>query len=157
PYPFSIRKDRQLDAFQQKAWDYLSANPKGMMSDNEVRDGKNIVRVAVADTLVTQTCVDCHNTWPGSPKTGWKIGDVRGIVEITPVIDRQLAHGGELSRAITSGVALLGLLLICIALFVTRSVTKPIGGMVRAMKRLAAGDTSVAVPGGERSDEIGAM
>ena len=28
-YPFPNRKDRTLDAFQQQAWDYLSANPTG--------------------------------------------------------------------------------------------------------------------------------
>jgi methyl-accepting chemotaxis protein len=26
-YPFANRRDRRLDAFQQEAWDYLSANP----------------------------------------------------------------------------------------------------------------------------------
>jgi methyl-accepting chemotaxis protein len=156
-FPFPNRKDRKLDEFQQKTWDYLSANPNGVMSQNEERDGKNVVRVAVADTMVTQACVNCHNTTAGSPKTDWKVGDVRGVVEITTVIDQQLAHGAALSRTITAGVGLIGLLLIGIALFVTRSVTKPIGGMVRAMKQLATGDTSVAVPGGERRDEIGAM
>ncbi len=156
-YPFPNRKDRKLDEFQQKTWDYLSANPRGVMSQNEERDGKNVVRVAVADTMVTQTCVSCHNTTAGSPKTDWKVGDVRGVIEITTVIDQQLAHGAALSRTITAGVGLIGLLLIGIALVVTRSVTKPIGGMVRAMKQLATGDTSVAVPGGERRDEIGAM
>jgi methyl-accepting chemotaxis protein len=156
-FPFPNRKDRKLDEFQQKTWDYLSANPKGVMSQNEERDGKNVVRVAVADTMVTQACVTCHNTTAGSPKTDWKLGDVRGVIEITTVIDQQLAHGAALSRTITAGVGLIGLLLIGIALVVTRSVTKPIGGMVRAMKQLATGDTSVAVPGGERRDEIGAM
>ncbi len=156
-FPFPNRKDRKLDEFQQKTWDYLSANPNGVMSQNEERDGKNVVRVAVADTMVTQACVNCHNTTAGSPKTDWKIGDVRGVVEITTVIDQQLEHGAVLSRTITAGVGLIGLLLIGIALAVTRSVTKPIDGMVRAMKRLATGDTSVAVPGGERRDEIGAI
>jgi methyl-accepting chemotaxis protein len=156
-FPFPNRKDRKLDEFQQKTWDYLSANPKGVMSQNEERDGKNVVRVAVADTMVSQACVTCHNTTAGSPKTDWKLGDVRGVIEITTVIDQQLAHGAALSRTITAGVGLIGLLLIGVALVVTRSVTKPIGGMVRAMKQLATGDTSVAVPGGERRDEIGAM
>src|SRR5262249_38881186 len=126
-------------------------------SQYEQRDGKNFVRVAAADTMVTQACVTCHNTTAGSPKTDWKVGDVRGVVEITTVIDQQLAHGAALSRTITAGVGLIGLLLIGVALVVPRSVTKPIGGMVVAMKQLAAGDTSVAVPGGERRDEIGAI
>ena len=30
-------------------------------------------------------CVSCHNTHPDSPKTDWKVGDVRGIQEISVV------------------------------------------------------------------------
>jgi methyl-accepting chemotaxis protein len=156
-YPFPNRKDRQLDAFQQKAWDYLSNNPLGFLSQNETRDGKNIVRVAVADTMVTQACVNCHNSTPGSPKRNWKIGDVRGVLEVTMVIDRQLTHGTRLSTAIIIAVGLIGLLLIGITLAVTRSVTRPISGIVGAMRQLARGNTTIFVPGGQRSDEIGAI
>jgi methyl-accepting chemotaxis protein len=156
-YPFPNRKDRQLDAFQQKAWDYLSNNPQGFLSQNETRDGKNIVRVAVADTMVTQACVNCHNSTPGSPKRDWKIGDVRGVLEVTMVIDRQLTHGTRLSTAIIIAVGLIGVLLIGITLAVTRSVTRPISGIVGAMRQLARGNTTIFVPGGQRSDEIGAI
>jgi methyl-accepting chemotaxis protein len=156
-YPFPNRKDRRLDAFQQRAWDYLSNNPQGFLSENEMRDGKRIVRVAVADTMVTQACVNCHNSAPGSPKRDWKLGDVRGILEVTMVIDQQLTHGTMLSTAIIIAVGLIGILLIGITLAVTRSVTKPISGIVGAMRELAKGNTTTAVPGGERSDEIGAI
>jgi class 3 adenylate cyclase len=30
-----------------------------------------------------QVCVTCHNSHPDSPKTDWKVGDVRGIQEIS--------------------------------------------------------------------------
>ena len=30
-----------------------------------------------------QACVDCHNCHPESPKHDWKVGDVRGIQEVT--------------------------------------------------------------------------
>ena len=156
-YPFPNRKDRQLDAFQQKAWDYLSNNPQGFLSQNETRDGKNIVRVAVADTMVTQACINCHNSTPGSPKRDWKIGDVRGVLEVTMVIDRQLTHGTRLSTVIIIAVGLIGLLLIGITLAVTRSVTRPISGIVGAMRQLARGNTTILVPGGQRDDEIGAI
>lgn len=156
-YPFPNRKDRQLDEFQQSAWDYLTKNPQGFLSQNETRDGKSVVRIAVADTMVSQTCVNCHNTAAGSPKHDWKVGDVRGVLEVTMVIDQQLAHGTALSTAIIASVGLIGILLIGVTLVVTRSVTKPINGMVGAMKRLAKGDTTIAVPGGDRGDEIGAM
>jgi methyl-accepting chemotaxis protein len=156
-YPFPNRKDRRLDAFQQRAWDYLSNNPQGFLSENEMRDGKRIVRVAVADTMDTQSCINCHNSVPGSPKRDWKLGDVRGVLEVTMVIDQQLTHGTMLSTAIIIAVGLIGILLIGITLAVTRSVTKPISGIVGAMRELAKGNTTTAVPGGERSDEIGAI
>jgi methyl-accepting chemotaxis protein len=105
----------------------------------------------------TQTCINCHNSAPGSPKRDWKLGDVRGILEVTMVIDQQLTHGTMLSTAIIIAVGLIGILLIGITLAVTRSVTKPISGIVGAMRELAKGNTTTAVPGGQRSDEIGAI
>jgi len=52
---------------------------------------------------------------------------------------------------------LIGALLIGITLAVTRSVTRPISGIVGAMRQLAKGNSTIFVPGGERSDEIGAI
>jgi len=33
-------------------------------------------------------CINCHNSYPGTPKTDWKTGDVRGILEITIPMDQ---------------------------------------------------------------------
>jgi methyl-accepting chemotaxis protein len=156
-YPFPNRKDRQLDSFQQQAWDFLNANPGATFSRNEVRNGKQIVRVAVADTMAVQACVNCHNSSPISPKTDWKVGDVRGVLEIASVIDGQLADGASLSKFIILGAVLIGLVLLGISLFAARSVTGPLQGMVRAMGKLASGKFDVALPGLGRKDEIGQM
>ena len=156
-YPFPNRKDRRLDAFQQEAWDFLTANPKSTFSRGEERNGKQIVRVAVADTMVAQSCVDCHNSMPGSPKTDWKIGDVRGVLEVTSVIDNQLAHGAALSNSILVGAGITGLILLAVILLATRSVTKPLKGLAGGMKELAAGNFDVVLPGLGRADEIGEM
>jgi HAMP domain-containing protein len=156
-YPFPNRQGRQLDPFQQEAWEFLSHNPQASFSRPDMRNGSTIVRVAVADVMTGQGCVNCHNSRADSPKKDWKVGDVRGVLEVTSVIDAQLAHGASLSKAIMIGAALIGLLLVGVALLVARSVTGPLGGMVSAMKRLASGDTSIAVPGVGRRDEIGVM
>jgi len=37
----------------------------------------------VAPVVMGQTCVNCHNAHPESPKRDWKVGDVRGIQEVT--------------------------------------------------------------------------
>jgi class 3 adenylate cyclase len=33
--------------------------------------------------MMEQPCVNCHNAHPESPKTDWKVGDVRGIQEVS--------------------------------------------------------------------------
>jgi methyl-accepting chemotaxis protein len=155
-YPFPNRRDRVLDPFQQQAWDFLVANPGATFSRNEVRDGKQIVRVAVADTMAA-ACVNCHNSSPISPKTDWKLGDVRGVLEVASVIDSQLADGANLSRSIVVGAIVIGLILLGISLFAARSVTRPLRSMVRAMGTLASGKFDVELPGLGRKDEIGQM
>ena len=35
-------------------------------------------------------CVSCHNSHPQSPKTDWKEGDVRGILEVILPVDTNL-------------------------------------------------------------------
>jgi methyl-accepting chemotaxis protein len=92
-FPFPNRANRPLDAFQQEAWDFLVRKPEETYSRQEMLDGRHVVRVAVADTMVVQACVNCHNTIPESPKKDWKLGDVRGVLEVTSVIDAELANG----------------------------------------------------------------
>jgi methyl-accepting chemotaxis protein len=57
-------------------------------------------------------------------------------------------------EAIGALALLLGLL---IAVFVGRSIVRPITGMTQAMARLAAGDTQTDIPSRQLGDEIGAM
>ena len=157
PYPFPVFKDRKLDDFQQQAWEFLIANPAAVFSRNEERNGKQVVRVAVADTMSAQACIDCHNSELTSPKTNWKLGDVRGVLEVNTVIDAQLAHGSTLSSWMVLGAVLIGLLLLAITQWATRSVTAPLRGMVAQMGKLASGNFEVVLPGLGRKDEIGAM
>jgi methyl-accepting chemotaxis protein len=156
-YPFPIRKDRQLDAFQQQAWAFLRANPKGTFSQKEVRDGRQVVRVAVADVMTSQACLSCHNSSALSPKTDWRLGDVRGVLEVTSVIDNHLAQGSALSRSIILGAVSIGLVLLVITLCATWSVTRPLTSIIREMRKLANGTFDLSLSGIRRRDEVGAM
>jgi signal transduction histidine kinase len=156
-FPFPNRQDRRLDAFQQEAWDFLLKYPQESYARSEIRNGGRIVRVAVADTMTVQACVDCHNTTAASPKKDWKLGDLRGVLEIDSVIDTRLAKGAELSRSIIIGAILIGLLVLAITLAVARSVTRPIAGLIGAMRKYAAGNTETVIPGLGRTDEIGGL
>ena len=55
---------------------------------------------------------------------------------------------------------LLGLILVlgaALAVLIARSIIRPISGMTGAMSRLAAGETAVAIPSRDATDEIGRM
>jgi len=156
-YPFPNRADRQLDDFQQQAWDFLSANPDQVFSRNEERGGQQVVRVAIADTMAAEGCVDCHNSHPDTPKADWKLGDVRGILEVTSVIDNQIVAGLAMSNKMVAGAVILGLILILITFYTTRSVTGPLNGMTATMRKLAGGELDSEIPARDRQDQIGDM
>ncbi|HEX2019450.1 MAG TPA: cache domain-containing protein, partial [Aurantimonas sp.] len=63
---------------------------------------------------------------------------------------------GEVYKALLWFALLFAALIAC-AIPLARSISRPIHQMTDAMRRLAAGDTSVAVPGVGRQDEIGEM
>ena len=128
PYPFANRKDRKLDQFAESAWKAVQADPDRPYVQVEQRGESTVVRVGAADRLVAEACDACHNSRPDTPRTGWKLGDVRGVLEIATVIDAPLARGAELGRTIALAVAV-GLGVLCLALLamLRGQVLPPIG------------------------------
>jgi len=122
-YPFPNRANRTLDDFQQRAWSVLSADPKATVKEQAVLDGKRILRVAVADTMQAEACVTCHNTRADSPKKDWKLGDVRGVLEVTTSIEAALGRGEQLGNDIAIVIAAIAALLTTIAFAFGRSVS----------------------------------
>jgi adenylate cyclase len=82
-YPFRHRAPHELDAFERSALATFRTQPGGrQLIDVGWHGWDNRVRL-VAPIIMGQTCVACHNTDPDSPKRDWKVGDVRGIQEIS--------------------------------------------------------------------------
>ncbi len=157
PFPFPNRAARRLDDFGTSAWDALSRNPDAVFSRRAVVDGKDMLRVAVADRMSDASCVSCHNTVAGSPKTDWKIGDVRGVLEVNTDLGAALARGERLTRFILIGASMVAALLAAIAMFVASRISSPLKAITEAMRHLAGGDKTVTVPDARRNDEIGQM
>jgi len=85
PFPWR-RAGHSLDKFE---WLALSAlrNDPGRPFYRFVRKGEELqLRYAKAD-LMRAECVDCHNRHPDTPKDNWKVGDVRGVLEIIISMD----------------------------------------------------------------------
>lgn len=109
PFPFPQREERQLDTFATNAWLHLKASPESSYSKVITRpDGSTFVRVAVADKLISPTCVNCHNNHPLSPKSDWTLNQIRGVLEVDTQIDDTILNGYNLGIRLS--------LLICVAI-----------------------------------------
>jgi class 3 adenylate cyclase len=81
-YPFRNRAAHPLDAFEKSSLAALRENPGKPSIESSWSLLSNRVRLITPVTMAS-ACVDCHNSHPDSPKRDWKVGDVRGIQEVS--------------------------------------------------------------------------
>ncbi|CAN5269365.1 hypothetical protein BH11PLA2_BH11PLA2_12390 [soil metagenome] len=107
-YPFMNRMAHNeggpRDEFESKALEFLRDHPNEPYTQFETRGGRPTLRYAKA-RIMKQSCVECHNTHELSQKKDWKVGDVRGALEIIrPLdVDVQKARSGLRSTYILIG------------------------------------------------------
>ncbi len=129
-YPFPHRKATETyDQFETDALSALEQNPKAPFYREEVINGRLSMRYAIADVM-TAACVDCHNSHPETPKVGWKVGDVRGVVEVITPID-QVNVGLLNGTKILLGCVTIGLL--AVAWFSIFIIKKPLHEAVKVL------------------------
>jgi PAS domain S-box-containing protein len=122
PFPWRVQ-ERSLDDFQKQALQHLKENPDKPFVREELHNGARVLRYAQADRMLA-ACVACHNSYPSSPRNDWKVGDVRGALEVVlPVSQWQVASTGVLNRTFVVLLVLLflGFLLIWYSLKRIRS------------------------------------
>jgi len=81
-YPFKGRAPHALDHFETQALEQLRENPNQQLAQVSHALFSDRVRL-IAPVIMGQACVSCHNSHPQSPKVSWKVGDVRGIQEVS--------------------------------------------------------------------------
>jgi hypothetical protein len=81
-FPFKNRAPHALDDFETTSLAALRDRSDQKLTNVSWSILSDRVRL-VAPVLMGAACVACHNSHPESPKRDWKIGDVRGIQEIT--------------------------------------------------------------------------
>ena len=83
-YPFAKRLAKPLDPFERSAIQAFRADPQRktytQLKGNGL--GRSTYRLATP-VIMRPACVTCHNAHPDSPKRDWKVGDVRGIQEVS--------------------------------------------------------------------------
>lgn len=114
PYPFPWRKKEGglMDKFAHKAWNELSISDSEIVTEITHQNGMPHIRLAMADSMRAE-CVDCHNTHLQSPKADWKVGQLRGVLEVTLPMERSLATVDSIFRS----MIILGAGLLLTALF----------------------------------------
>ena len=77
------------DDFEKTALKALRRDPGRPFYRFEMYEGRQSLRYATA-SLMKQECVDCHNGHSDSIRKGWKVGDVRGVLEIIRPLDADI-------------------------------------------------------------------
>src|SRR5262249_15040228 len=109
-FPFPSRKEGgPKDDFEREALRQLRQFPDQPFYRFEDFQGHRVLRYAVADRMEAG-CVSCHNSRPDSPKTDFKVGDVRCALEIIRLIDSIIAQSYAGLRDIFWTIALIGVL-----------------------------------------------
>lgn len=133
PFPWREKEGGPQDDFEREAIKYLIQNPTQKFFRSEEFRGKPAFRYAEADPL-TASCVNCHNTHPYSPKKDWKVGDVRGILEITQPLGTitQKTRGGLKNLFfLLAGLSVLGISGLSLAISRLRQNAKQLEQRVR--------------------------
>lgn len=156
PFPLSNRGDRTLDDFQQAAWLFLVKNPDAVFSRQELRENRPTVRVAVADRMGA-ACVNCHNSHADSPRSDWRIGDVRGIIEVATHVDTTIATGATLSNTIMAWVTTAAAAILILIIWATRWVSRPLLNLTDILGSVSGGETDIEIPHRQRRDEVGRL
>jgi len=91
-YPFANREDGgPQDEFERAALRRIRWTPDRPFYRFETYNGRPSLRFATA-RIMKKDCVACHNSHPDSTRKDWKVGDVRGALEIIRPLDADIAR-----------------------------------------------------------------
>ncbi len=128
PFPWRKESGGLNDSFREEAWAVLTARPDAPYFQFTDYKGKPVLRYAKADVMRTE-CVQCHNTHPDTPKAGWAVGDVRGVLEIIHPLEAFYAQQKE-------GIFNLYTIVFAVVLFGSISIYLVIANHQAARRRL---------------------
>jgi two-component system, sensor histidine kinase and response regulator len=96
-HPFPWRGTRTLSEFEINAIEALGNTSSDHFAEILEKNDKDILYFA-SPMRMNQTCVNCHNAHPDSPKRDWQVGDIRGLqVVILPA--SQISSENQLGLA----------------------------------------------------------
>lgn len=135
PIPWLLNEAAPVDDFERAALQAIRENPDKPYWVFDNVNGVPHVRYAVADVL-GRRCAKFNNQYPGSSKTDWKKGDVRGVVAVSRPLS---AFQGQVKSSMENSLVLLLLLLLSMSsvlFFALRGVRKSLSDVRSVNQRL---------------------
>ncbi len=76
-------KNRPHSKFEQVGLEAVTANPNKPYTEIMTKNGIKTFQAIYADKAISQSCIDCHNNHPLSPKQNYRLNDVMGGLMIS--------------------------------------------------------------------------
>jgi methyl-accepting chemotaxis protein len=155
-FPFPVRQGRVLDAVSNEALEAIQKNPDEAFVKVVTENDISKVRVAIADKM-GESCVACHNSHALSPKKDWKVGDVRGVLEVSIPLTAQLKASQDMVWSIgwsstLGALALIGL----IVLVLWKGTIQPFQNTVGQIRSTANNTDDISLQVSAASDTVAA-
>ncbi len=153
PFPHRVGKE-QYDTFEQRALNSLEKDPKTPIYELQTYNGRLSMRYATPD-LMRQACVDCHNAHPESPKKNWKVGDVRGVLEVIVPVDT-VEQTLQSETTLLAKIVIIGFIFIIAFLFILINfkIVQPIKKLSNVSKKISEGTLETPPEVNIGNDEI---
>lgn len=115
PFPWRVKEGTggPKDEFEAWAINELKRSPETPVWRIETTENGQMLRYAKADRL-SESCLGCHNSYPGTPKNSWQVGDVRGVLSITRPVGTLSNETREMMMQSFAMLAIMGVTLLVI-------------------------------------------
>jgi PAS domain S-box-containing protein len=139
--PWPINKQKGLtDQFQKEAFTHLLAHPDDQFFRTDAVAGQEVMRFISVDRAIVQSCADCHNADPRSPKHDYHLGDVMGGLEIVIPIDNYVKQvRQDLVMTILGLTGLSALIMVGIALGARQAFVRPLTKLTARLDQFLGG------------------
>lgn len=115
----------------------------------------------VAPMTIEQACLQCHGEpageldVTGTPKEGWKMGDIGGAISIIVPLDVYQQNEQEsITQDVVFFAIMLAICLVVVYLALTYLVTRPLGKIQAGVKQVSDGNLNVQLNYSESSKEM---
>lgn len=137
PWPINKRHAIQ-DSFQEEGFRSFTPKTDGLFSRQDTVAGVTVMRFLAPDRAVAQSCLDCHNQHPDSPKHNFRLNDIMGAIEVSIPIEAPLQRARRDQWWLLWGGIGVGLLLTGLIAWGTKhTVIKPMRELKDRMQKIA--------------------